>query len=568
MVTDWILMRRVAVELERALKGGRVIDVGLLEDGRFAVRVGALRGRADATLAVEAFGSPPLATLTEESVSLAGDPGWSRAMSAALRGMRVAGVRARRGDRVLVVSFATTSRFGVESAARLVFELIPRYGNVLLLRDRTIVAAAKQFSPADNEARSIQIGAVYQPPPLPETSLNEAAFAAALCGDRRAKTRALGGIRPELPRLLAEAIVAESEAIPWNTAQIQAAWLLARAESILSSTTGESEGLGEVYAYFSDSALVQAHVLPLAQFGELRCEREPALLPLLGHARADNAAARRSSAVERRRHALSTRISKRLVAIERETAGVETKRADAAGRDALRAAGDALYTHAHEIPAGATRFVPWTQPEIAIVLDPDLDGKANAQAYFARYRKAADALPHLEKRKAALAARRSSFEDLAFETERADAAALDDIAAALDQLEGRRVVAQRAQTKARAILRVERPSGARILVGRSPRENVDVTFRLAKPDDLWFHARNVPGSHVVLQTVPGQAPNDEDIAAAADLAATHSRARSAPRVDIDFTERKHVRKQRDASPGMVWYTNARTRVGRPLPASG
>jgi predicted ribosome quality control (RQC) complex YloA/Tae2 family protein len=90
-----------------------------------------------------------------------------------------------------------------------------------------------------------------------------------------------------------------------------------------------------------------------------------------------------------------------------------------------------------------------------------------------------------------------------------------------------------------------------------------VTFKIARPDDLWFHARGIPGSHVVLQPPPGGAVDDADLDAAADLAARHSRAAQAPRVEIDFTERKYVRKQRDAAPGLVWYTNARTRTGRP-----
>jgi predicted ribosome quality control (RQC) complex YloA/Tae2 family protein len=51
--------------------------------------------------------------------------------------------------------------------------------------------------------------------------------------------------------------------------------------------------------------------------------------------------------------------------------------------------------------------------------------------------------------------------------------------------------------------------------------------------------------------------------AAADLAATHSKGRSAPRVDVDYTQRKHVRKQRDGGTGLVWYTNAQTCIGRP-----
>ncbi len=567
MTTDWILMRRAAIELERALRGGRVIDVGLLEDGRFALRVGALRGRGDATVAVDAFGSPPLATLTTLEISLAADPGWTRAISAAVRGMRVAGVRARRGDRVLVIGLETLSRFGVASELRLILELIPRFGNVLVVRDRTIVAAAKQFSPAENEARSVQAGMPYAPPPLPQASLDAAGFAAALstAGDARAQVRALGAHRPELPRLLAESLVAEAGRIPWPSTGALATWLTGRVNGVIGSTAGEPDGLGDIHAYYDGDRLVQVHVLPLFQYGALRHQREPQLLPLLAAARTSDAAAKASSKVERRRTALALRIAKRRAALAGERAGVEIKRDDAAGRDELRAAGDALYTYGGTIEPGATRFCSPDEPDRAIVLDPDLDAKANAQAYFARYRKAADALPHLERRLAVLASRTESLDELAFETERADASGLDDISAALDELEGRRVEARPVRGKTRAILRIDRPSGARIYVGRSPRENVEVTFRIARPDDLWFHARNIPGSHVVLQTPPGGEPADVDLDEAANLAATHSKAKAAPRVDIDYTERKHVRRQRDAAPGLVWYTDARTRIGRPQP---
>jgi predicted ribosome quality control (RQC) complex YloA/Tae2 family protein len=223
-----------------------------------------------------------------------------------------------------------------------------------------------------------------------------------------------------------------------------------------------------------------------------------------------------------------------------------------------------LYTYGNAVPAGAAIFRTPDEAALVIALDPDLDPKANAARYFTRYRKAADALPHLERRIALLERKRATLDELAFETDRADSATLAELREALDVLDGRKPAARSpGRSPSRAPLRVERPSGARIFVGRSPRENVEVTFRLARPGDLWFHARGIPGSHVVLQPPPGAAPDAADLDCAADLAALHSRARDAARVEIDYTERKHVRKQRDAAPGMVWYTNARTRVGRP-----
>ena len=571
MITDWILMRRVAIELERALRGGRVTDVGLLEDGRFAVRFGGLRGkgRSEVTLAVDVFGTPPLATLVHEELSLAGDPGWARVAGVTLRGMRLGTVRARRGDRVLMLTLGTQSRFGVGTESTLILELIPRFGNAVVLKDQVIVAAAKQFSPAENAARSIQVGGAYEPPPRPEPRLDRAGLVVALAGDRAARVRVLGAHVPLLPRAIAESIVIESEAIPWPTTDRLATWLVDRAEGVIGSTAGDPEGLGDVYAYRDEpGTLIAAHVLPLAQFAARTLTRERELLPLLGAARDAKMARDESGASDRRRRAIAQRIGKRLETLERERAAVIAKRNDAGGRDRLRSSGETLYAYAHAIEPGTASFTSPDDPALTISLDPDLDAKENAAAIFVRYRKLSAALPHLERRLTQLDTLVASLEDLAFELERAEPIDFSEIVAALDELDGKsrpKASTQQAK-KRRAPLHVDLPSGARAYVGRSPRENVEVTFRIAKPDDLWFHARNIPSSHVVLVAAPSIELCDDDLDAAAHLAAAHSRAKTSDRVEVDYTERKHVRKQRDAGPGMVWYTNARTRVGRPAEA--
>ncbi len=529
MVTDWILIRRAAAELERELRGARVTDAGLLDDGRFGIRLGGRRTGNDLVLAVDIFGSPPLISLEALELSVAGDPGWARSIAVALRGLRLGEVRSRPGDRVLVLDFGTTSRFGVTTGVKLVAELVPRFGNLLLLRDGAIIAAAKQFSPAENEARSVGVGGPYRPPPLPDGP-------------------------PRLPKLLAASLAAEGDTGPERSAALEAA-----------ATAAAAVYDGPVYVYREAGKLVAAHVVPLAQYAAFEGTTTTALLPLFAESRATSAGRRASDAGERRRAALRNRIEKRLRDTAAEIVQVTARRNDAAGREALRAAGDALHTYGHDIPSNATHFrTPGDEP-FDIVLDPELDAKGNAASYFARYRKAADALPHLERRLAALEAKRAALENLAYETERGDATTLAEVGAELDRIEGRKAAAPNSGGKraARAPLRVERPSGAHIFVGRSPRENVEVTFRIARPDDLWFHARGIPGSHVVLQPPPGAEPDASDLDCAADYAALHSRARNAPRVEIDFTERKYVRKQRDAAPGMVWYTNARSRVGRP-----
>jgi predicted ribosome quality control (RQC) complex YloA/Tae2 family protein len=113
------------------------------------------------------------------------------------------------------------------------------------------------------------------------------------------------------------------------------------------------------------------------------------------------------------------------------------------------------------------------------------------------------------------------------------------------------------------LLELRTPGGSRIVIGRSPVENAELTFHVARPDDLWFHAQGVPGAHVILSRDDrGRAP-DEDLQAAASLAAFYSKAQAAASAPVDYTLRKHVRKQRAAPPGLVWYTHAKTIVAQP-----
>ncbi|HUE96157.1 MAG TPA: NFACT RNA binding domain-containing protein, partial [Longimicrobiaceae bacterium] len=94
--------------------------------------------------------------------------------------------------------------------------------------------------------------------------------------------------------------------------------------------------------------------------------------------------------------------------------------------------------------------------------------------------------------------------------------------------------------------------GLEVRVGRGAKENDRLTFGESSPNDVWLHARSVPGSHVILRWPdPEGAPPARDLAEAATLAALFSRARTSGTVAVDWTRRKHVRKPRGAPPGVV-----------------
>jgi predicted ribosome quality control (RQC) complex YloA/Tae2 family protein len=103
-----------------------------------------------------------------------------------------------------------------------------------------------------------------------------------------------------------------------------------------------------------------------------------------------------------------------------------------------------------------------------------------------------------------------------------------------------------------------------VLVGTSAAGNAAVTFDLAQADDLWLHARGVPGAHVILRT-NGASPPDEVVERAAELAAWHSAARTSGAVEVDVALRRSVKKIPNAPPGLVRYSNERTVRVAPKP---
>ena len=104
--------------------------------------------------------------------------------------------------------------------------------------------------------------------------------------------------------------------------------------------------------------------------------------------------------------------------------------------------------------------------------------------------------------------------------------------------------------------------GLTVFCGRNNRENDELTHRRSAKTDLWFHARGVPGSHAVLVT-EGQPPSDRAIEQAAAIAAFYSSAGNQPRVPVDYTQIRRVKKPQGARPGMVNYFEFQTALVAP-----
>ena len=111
------------------------------------------------------------------------------------------------------------------------------------------------------------------------------------------------------------------------------------------------------------------------------------------------------------------------------------------------------------------------------------------------------------------------------------------------------------------------PGGWELLVGRTAAANDHLSLRLARPGDLWFHVRGMPGSHVILRVPPGAAPDRSTQELAAAIAAYHSKARSGGTVPVSCTEARHVSKLPRAPAGTVTIRKERLFKVQPIAES-
>ncbi|MEN7973627.1 MAG: NFACT RNA binding domain-containing protein [Verrucomicrobiota bacterium] len=107
------------------------------------------------------------------------------------------------------------------------------------------------------------------------------------------------------------------------------------------------------------------------------------------------------------------------------------------------------------------------------------------------------------------------------------------------------------------------PGGFEALAGKTDADNDLLSLKTAGANDLWFHVRGLPGSHVVLRHPEGEKPGNTTIKQAAAIAAWHSKARNAGTVPVNYTEAKHVGKPRGAKPGSVTIKREKTVKVRP-----
>ncbi|MBE9058607.1 MULTISPECIES: NFACT family protein [Sphaerospermopsis] len=277
------------------------------------------------------------------------------------------------------------------------------------------------------------------------------------------------------------------------------------------------------------------------------------------------------------RHQLTQKLSNILgkLNIKAQTFKDRLQQSDQA--DEYKQQADLLMAHLHNWQPGMTEIILndfETGKPVAIALQPDKNAVQNAQKLYKQHQKLKRAraaveplllevqaeIDYLEQVEAAI----SQIENYQ-NTE--DLQALEEIRDELieqkylEDLEYRR--RSNTETASTNFHRYRTPSGFEVLIGRNNNQNDYLTFRVAGDYDLWFHAQEIPGSHVLLRLEPGAVAEEADLEYTANLAAYFSRGRESEQVPVVYTQPNRVYKPKGAKPGLVVYKQETIIWGKP-----
>lgn len=234
---------------------------------------------------------------------------------------------------------------------------------------------------------------------------------------------------------------------------------------------------------------------------------------------------------------------------------------DTEKKEKYRIWGELINTYGYGLEPGIKSMEAlnyYTNETITIPLDPTLTPQENAKKYFDKYSKmkrTAEALEHL------LQETKSEIEHLESISASLDIALSEDDLAQIKEEMMEYGYIRRKYTSGKKVKITSKPfhylssDGFHIYVGKNNFQNEELSFKFATGNDWWFHAKGQPGSHVIVKTNGEELP-DRTFEEAGKLAAYYSRGRQAPKVEIDYTQKKNLRKPNGAKPGfVVYYTN-------------
>ena len=486
-----------------------------------------------------------------------------------LLGAKLAEIAQPPMERAATFTFDCTDEMGFPVQKKLVAELMGRTCNLYLLGpDGRILDCLRRIGLDESARRPALPGLNYQEPE-PVRKENPLTFenygnllsepGADILSDRLMDT--LGGLSPLVCR---------------EAALFAAGSTDARISSLDVDSTADKLGLffhehlnhPKPYVYtLADGTPKQFAFCPIRQYGGCQeAESFGALLDSFYTLRDRKDAMRqKSQAVRKTVQNLCTRLTRKMALQEKELEATYD-------RERLRQLGDILTANIHRVTKGQTKivcedFYDENMAPVEISLSPILSPQQNAAKFYKDYARMKNAEKELTHQLSLGETELSYLKSVLDELNRAQTdAELEEIKQELQEqgylrAEGNR---KRPRQGKLAPMRFASTDGYPIYVGRNNRQNEELTFRLARKDDIWCHASKVHGSHVII-SCGGATPPDDTITQAAQLAAYYSETGDGQNVPVDVTPVRQVKKIPGGKPGMVIYHTYKTVIANPYP---
>ena len=470
-------------------------------------------------------------------------------------------------ERCATFTFDCTDEMGFPVRKRLVAELMGRTCNLYLLSpEGRIIDCLRRIGLDESARRAALPGLMYQEPEAitkdnPLTVENFRGFfdkpgADQIC-DRLMDT--FGGLSPLVCREAALFAAGSTDARPDPRDEEEIA-------EKLGLFFGEHLNHPKpCYYALSDGTPKQFAFCPIRQYGDYReAESFGQLLDMYYTVRDRKDAMRqKSQAVRKTVQNLCTRLTRKLAIQEKELEATYD-------RERLRQLGDIVTANIHKIVKGQTTvscedFYDEDMKVIEIPISPILSPQGNAAKFYKDYARMKNAEKELTKQMELGENELYYLKSVLEELNRAQTdAELEEIRRELQEGGYLRADSGKKKMKQGKVppMRFESTDGYPIYVGRNNRQNEELTFKLARKDDIWCHASKVHGSHVII-SCGGTTPPDDTITQAAQLAAYYSETSGGQNIPVDVTAVKQVKKIPNGKPGMVIYHSYKTVIANP-----
>lgn len=564
MAFDGITVANLTADLKEALTGGGISRI--IQPERDELMLVIKSNRQTYYLLLSANASLPLLYLTDEKKEAPmSAPNFCMLLRKHLQGGQILDITQPSLERIVIFHILHRDELGDLAEKKLIIELMGKYSNIIFTdASDVIIDSIKRIPSSISSVREVLPGRPYFVPESMKKADPLAADAAIFDGIMRAES---GDMVHALSAAFAGISVAAAEEFVYE----------AGCDARLSyGALGdpEKEALTKVFLTHMDAIRQNAFSPNMVvssdepkEFGSFRYAmyahppyremRFPSASEMiLAYYGQKERATRIRQKSQDLRHVVTTaldRTNKKFAIQEKQLLSTEK-------RDKYRIYGEMLNTYGYGAKEGDKELICtnyYTDEEISVPLDPTISVQENAQKYFARYNKlkrTAEAVTQqIEETKndrEQLMACLAAIELAENETD------LSDIRRELADfgfIQRKGPVKKGAKREAKSAPYLYRSSdGFLIYVGKNNYQNDELTFKTAGANDWWFHVKGAPGSHVIIKCEGRELP-DRAFEEAGALAAYYSSKRKSPKVEIDYTMRKHLKKTNGGKPGFVIY---------------